>query len=215
MDNDEFDRAVVRAVFDQAALRGWREASLVEAALDTGLDLGRVRSRFPGRGTVLIRLGRQADAAGAGRRGQRRARPRERLFDMLMNRFEVLQLLPGRRHGAASPALPDRPGRPRCCWARRRCAACAGCSRRRACRSSGPVGALRVHGLLAAWLYALRAWQRDESADLSGTMAAVDRGLDRAMQAERSLPGRARPAAEPPPEPPAPSRRRRSRNRRP
>ena len=67
--------------------------------------------------------------------------------------------------------------------------------------ASGLTGQLRVHGLMALWLYALRAWERDESADLSGTMAAVDRGLDRAMQAERGLPG-ARPEPEPPP--PAP-----------
>ena len=66
--------------------------------------------------------------------------------------------------------------------------------------AAGITGGLRVHGLMAVWLYACARWERDESADLSGTMAAVDRGLDRAMQAERSLPGRApepRPAPEP------------------
>ena len=69
--------------------------------------------------------------------------------------------------------------------------------------TTGVTGQLRVHGLMALWLYALRAWERDESADLSGTMAAVDRGLDRAMQAERSMPGRAaghRRAGAPPPD---------------
>ena len=45
-------------------------------------------------------------------------------------------------------------------------------------------------GSFALWLYALRAWEQDDSPDLSGTMAAVDRGLDRAMQAEQNLPGR-------------------------
>jgi hypothetical protein len=66
--------------------------------------------------------------------------------------------------------------------------------------AGGVLGGLRAHGLLAIWLYALRAWERDESPDLSGTMAAVDRGLDRAMRAERSLPGGMR-GPEPPPEP--------------
>ncbi|MDP9095246.1 MAG: TetR family transcriptional regulator, partial [Pseudomonadota bacterium] len=56
--------------------------------------------------------------------------------------------------------------------------------------ATGVSGALRIHGLMALWLYALRSWEQDDSLDLSGTMAAVDRGLDRAMQAERSLPGR-------------------------
>ena len=56
--------------------------------------------------------------------------------------------------------------------------------------TAGVVGELRVQGMGAVWGYALRAWQKDESADMASTMAAVDRGLDRAMQADASLPGR-------------------------
>ena len=71
--------------------------------------------------------------------------------------------------------------------------------------ASGVSGGLRVHGLLAVWLYALRAWEQDDSPDLSSTMAAVDRGLDRAMQAEQSMPGRRPDLPEMPVEPePAP-----------
>ena len=40
--------------------------------------------------------------------------------------------------------------------------------------SSGLTGAVRSQGLGAVWLYALRAWRNDESADLSGTMAALE-----------------------------------------
>lgn len=199
-DDAAFDRAVVRAVFDQAALRGWVDVSLVETAQEAGLELARVRQRFPGCGAVLMRFGVQADQqalAGAATPGS----PRERLFDILMNRFEALQahrggimaLLAALRTDPATSLLLygatlrsmkwllDGAGIP----------------------ASGITGALRVHGLMAVWLYALRAWERDESADLSGTMAAVDRGLDRAMQAERSLPGRA-PEPAPPPEPEPP-----------
>ncbi len=184
----EFDRAVVTAVFDQAGLRGWRAVSLVEAARDAGLNLGRVRARFPGRGAVLLRFGVIADqAALAG--GGLEAEPRERLFDMLMLRFDALQ-----RHRAGVLALLS---------ALRTDPATALLLYGATLRSmkwlldgagvpaAGVVGGLRVHGLLAVWLYALRAWEADESADLSGTMAAVDRGLDRAIQAERMLPGRA------------------------
>lgn len=202
MDDAEFDRAAVRAVFDQAALRGWADVSLVEAAREAGLELPRMRARFPGLGAVLMRFGVLADQralAGAGTDAATLGSPRERLFDMVMNRFEALQahrggvmaLLAGLRTDPAASLLLYGATLRSMKWLLEGAGVPA----------SGLTGGLRVHGLMAIWLYALRAWERDESADLSGTMAAVDRGLDRALQAERSLPGA---AAEPGPEPEAP-----------
>ena len=200
MDDNEFDRAVVKAVFDQAALRGWRDVSLVEAAQDSGLDVKRVRARFPGPSAVLMRFGVQADQdalVGMATVGT----PRERLFDIVMNRFEALQ---AHRPGimALLAGLPTDPA-----TALLLAAATLGSMRwlleGAGIPATGITGALRIQGLMALWLYALRAWERDESEDLSGTMAAVDRGLDRALQAERSLPGR--PLDDPKPaEPPLP-----------
>ena len=200
MDDAEFDRAAVAAVFAQAALRGWADVSLVEAAQEAGLDLARMRARFPGRAAVLMRFGAQADGAalaGAVTTGT----PREKLFDIVMNRFEALQ---AHRGGimALLAALRTDPATSMLLYGATLCSMRwllegAGIP------TTGITGALRVHGLMALWLYALRAWERDESADLSGTMAAVDRGLDRAMQAERSLPGRAS-RAEPEEAPKAP-----------
>ena len=48
--------------------------------------------------------------------------------------------------------------------------------------AAGLRGLLRSEALLGVWLYALRAWRDDDSPDLSGTMAALDKALD---QAER------------------------------
>ncbi|MGC8470270.1 MAG: hypothetical protein ACP5NI_10230, partial [Acetobacteraceae bacterium] len=69
----------------------------------------------------------------------------------------------------------------------------------------GPRGALRAKGLLAVWLWTVRAWARDESADLAATMAALDGALDRAGRfGEWLAPASARTSA-PAPEPaPAP-----------
>ncbi len=186
MDDAAFDQAVIGAVFSQAALRGWQEVSLVEAAQDAGLDLARLRRRFPSRGAVLMRFGAEADARALS--GVPSGTPRERLFDIVMNRFEALQ---ANRDGvrALLSALRTDPATSMLLYA----------ATLRSMRwllegagvpASGISGGLRVHGLLALWLYALRAWEQDDSADLSSTMAAVDRGLDRAMQAEQSLPGR-------------------------
>lgn len=193
MEDKKLDQALIAAVFNQAALRGWADVNIAEAARDADLPLGRVRARFPGRGAVLLRFGILADQA-ALTAGSSEPSPRERLFDMVMSRFDalqqnragILQLLRALRTDPATSLLLygatlrsmkwllDGAGIP----------------------SSGIVGGLRVHGLLALWLYALRAWESDESPDLSATMAAVDRGLDRAIQAEGMLPGRSSPAKE-------------------
>ncbi len=57
---------------------------------------------------------------------------------------------------------------------------------------SGVRGELRVKGLVAVWLWTLRAWRNDESEDLSATMAALDSALHRAEQAAEFLGRRAR-----------------------
>jgi ubiquinone biosynthesis protein COQ9 len=50
-------------------------------------------------------------------------------------------------------------------------------------KTSGFPGLLATKGLVAVWLFALNAWQRDDTADLSTTMAALDRAMSRAEQA--------------------------------
>ena len=186
MDITDTDRTLITAVFAQAALRGWPDVSLAEAARDAGVPLGQARGRFPGRGAVLLRFGVMADQAALANISMTES-PRERLFDMLMSRFDVLQQ---HRGGvmALMAALRTDPGTSLLLY---------GTTLRSmkwlldgaGIPATGVVGGLRVHGLLALWLYALRAWEGDSSPDLSATMAAVDRGLDRAMQAEASLPG--------------------------
>ncbi len=187
MEDKQLDQALMAAVFSQAALRGWADVNIAEAARDAELPLGRVRARFPGRGAVLLRFGVMADQAALAA-GSNDPSPRERLFDMVMSRFDalqqnrggILQLLRAMRTDPATSLLLYGATLRSMKWL------LDGAS----IPSSGLVGTLRVHGLLALWLYALRAWETDESADLSATMAAVDRGLDRAIQAENMLPGR-------------------------
>ena len=182
----ETDRTLIAAVFAQAALRGWPDVSIADAAREAGVPLGEARARMPGRGAVLLRFGVMADQAALANVSMGEP-PRERLFDILMARFDALQQ---HRAGvlALMAALRLDPGTSLLLYS----------TTLRSMKwlldgagipSTGVVGGLRVHGLLALWLYALRAWEADESPDLSATMAAVDRGLDRAIQAENLLPG--------------------------
>ncbi len=205
MDDDAFDRALISAAFAQAAALGWRHLSIVGAARDSGLPLPRARARFPSRGALLLRFGRIADqAALAEATGE--GTVRDQLFDLIMRRIDVLQ---AHRSGvlALFRALPCDPPT----------AVLLTCATKRSLRwmaqaagvdLHGLRGELKLRGLLGVWLWTVRAWERDETTDLSATMAALDNALNRAEQAARWLHRcrAAKPdaAAAPPPSDPPP-----------
>lgn len=198
MDDAAFDRALIAAAFQLAAEKGWRKVSVAAAARAGALSLVRARERFPGRSVILLRFGRLADQ-NALAEAPTDGSARDRLFDLLMRRIDVLQ---SHRPGimALLDALPAEPPT----------AFLLTLATRRSMRwmldaagipTSGVNGELRVKGLLAVWLWAIRAWRNDQSGDLSATMAALDAALQRAERAAEFL-GWRRPAPEPPQEPP-------------
>ncbi len=185
MDDSDLDRALLTGLFEQAALQGWDNASIADAARAASLPLARVRGRFPGKGAALLRFGLIADQSALGL-GAADETPRERLFDMVMRRFDALQ---HHRDGvlALLRALPRHPGTTLLLHgatlrSMRWLLDAAGVP------TGGVAGALRVNGMLLVWLRGLRAWQADESEDLAGVMAAIDKALDQAVRAEAWLP---------------------------
>ncbi len=213
MSEPDFDTALVTAAFRIAADQGWRNVNVVAAARAAGLPLDEARARFPSRSSILLRFGRLADQA-ALKDAPSEGPIRDRLFDLLMGRFDALQ---AHRSGvkALLRALPTEPPT----------ALLLACATRTSMRwllqaagvtATGPRGALQVRGLVAVWLWGVRAWQRDESDDLSATMAAVDAALGRADRVASWLSGSVRSTPPPPPaapgageidpsDPPAPS----------
>src|ERR1700733_1931926 len=179
MSDTDFDTALVTAAFRLAGDQGWRTLNVVAAAREGGLPLALARERFPSRAAILLRFGRLADQAAlidAATEGT----VRDRLFDLLMRRFDLMQT-----HRAGVKALlrflPTHPP----------AALLLTCATKRSMRwmlqaaglpATGPRGEIQVRGLLAVWVWGVRAWERDESEDLSGTMAAVDTALRRAEQ---------------------------------
>ena len=156
------------------------------SARNGGLELDRARARFAGLPALLLQFGRLADQAALSNMDLSGS-VRDRLFDLIMRRIDFLQ-----RHRAGVIALlrglPRDPvlslmlttaGLRSMVWLLEASGVSAG----------GLAGMLRAQGLMAVWLWTVRAWQRDESADLSGTMAALDTALTRAEQAAGWLPG--------------------------
>jgi ubiquinone biosynthesis protein COQ9 len=192
MDDQAFDAALVRAAFDLAAEVGWRRLRVAEAARRAGLPLDRARLRFPGNLAVLLRFGRLADAA-ALRHAAAEGPVRDRLFDILMQRFEFLQ---AHRSGvlALLRLLPCAP--PLALLLHRATRRSMGWMLEGAgISAAGLEGRLRAKGLEAVWLWTVQAWRRDDSEDLSATMSALDKALTRAEGLAACLPGRRRATA--------------------
>ena len=200
MDDPEFDKALIGAVFAQAGEKGWPQVSIADAARKAGLPLVRARERFPGRAAMLLRFGRMADAAALAD-PPAEGTTRDRLFYLLMQRIDVMQT---HRAGvlALMRTLPTDPPT----------ALLLDMATRRSMRwmldaagvaTGGLRGEARIRGLIGIWLWAMRAWSRDSSEDMSGTMSALDDALARAERLARWM-GEGRPpaAAFEPPEPP-------------
>jgi hypothetical protein len=186
MDETAFDTELIASFFRLTAELGWRRVSVVAAARAAALPLDQARARFPGRAALLLRFGRMADQA-ALVEPPSDGSVRDKLFDLLMHRLDAFQ---AHRAGLLTllRALPAEPPT----------ALLLACATRRSMRwmleaagvgTQGLRGALRVRGLVAVWLWTLRAWERDDSADLSATMAVLDAALRRAEQAASWLSG--------------------------
>ncbi len=190
-DDRDFDEALLGSAFSEIAARGWTQFRLADAARAASLPLARTRRRFPAREVVLIRLGQFADEAAladteqAELAGGPPASPRERVFDMMMRRVDVFQQ---HRPGllAVLDALPTDPATALLLAGATR-ASLRWLAEAAGLRLGGIDGALRLGGLYAVWLAAVQAWRRDESVDLAGTMAALDRALDRVARFDKGL----------------------------
>ena len=194
MSGQDFDNALIAAAFQLAAEAGWARLTIADAARAAGLPLAEARIRFPGKHALLRRFGQildQAALSAASHEGP----VRDQLFDLLMGRFEAMK---PHRDGirAALRYLPCDPTT----------ALQLACATKLSMRwmvqaagqpTNGISGALRVRGLIGVWLWALRAFERDETEDLATTMAALDTALGRMDRMAGWLPGGRSTDAEP------------------
>lgn len=191
------DQALIAAAFTLCARNGWRNVSPAAAAREAGIPLEQARETFPTSLSILMRFGQLADEQ-AMSDALDSGPARERLFDVVMRRVDALQ-----HHRAGVIALlVGLPADPATALA-------LGIATTRSMGwmleaagipSTGWRGALAAQGMTAVWAYTLRAWRTDETADLSTTMAALDRALSQAERVAGWL-GTAAAAAEAGPKP--------------
>ena len=173
---DERDR-ITGAMLACIARQGWRRLSLADIAGEAGLPILRVYRVFPSKPAILCGFFRRIDEAvlAAPLDSEPDERPRDRVFDLLMRRFDALT--PYR--DAVEALGRDLPADPFAALA-------AGTRLLRSMRwmleaagisAEGLSGALAVKLTAGAYVATLRTWLRDESPDLAPTMAALDRRL--------------------------------------
>ena len=184
--------AVIETTMTVAARDGWRGLNLARVAEEAGLPLARVLIPFPDKYTVMnafqdridAAMLAEADALASSGDGGDDSDARDRLFDLVMARFDALAPYRAAMAEIARDALRD-PGSarflPRMARSMSRILEAAGIG------ATGLAGAVRAKGLALVYADAFRVWLGDDTADQSKTMAALDRGLARAEKAQRFL----------------------------
>ena len=173
---------IVDAALQLSVERGWAAITLDDIAVAAKLDIDEVYRLTPTKSSVLNAFVRRTDLAVLDGQlsaddEEAEATTHDRLFDVLMRRFEVLS--PDRTAlGMLCRDLPRDPVSlaaviPQAHYSFGRMLEAAGVS------TKGVRGLARIHAVAAVWVATQRTWFSDEGADMSRTMAVLDRNLRR------------------------------------
>jgi ubiquinone biosynthesis protein COQ9 len=178
---------IIDAAMRLAGERGWSGLSFDEIAAAAGCNLAEFRQEFQAKAQILAAFTRAVDDAVLAKVG--RPEPgtavRDRLFDVLMTRFEVmapykpalrrimsdLRYRPGEslaQFGAAGRSMY---------WMM----AAAGLD------AEGPRGAVRIPGVMGIYARAFDIWLEDDDPGMARTMAALDSRLRRGERIVRRV----------------------------
>lgn len=182
---------LIAAAMDLAAARPWHEIGYREIAAAAGLRLDEAYELAPGKTAVLEALSRHCDRAVLSEPAAvEDGSARDRLFDVLMRRFDALRPW---RAGLASVAQSSaRDPAALLCAAQSIGRSMRGMLLAAGLEPRGVAGIAQVKALSAVWIATLRDFLRDESEDLSPTMAALDARLRRLESLIRRMPFRRR-----------------------
>ncbi len=176
----DIPRHIVKTALALAASQGWRDTKLGDIADAAKLPLGELLAIYPSKAAIIAAYSRNIDcdvlkAIDPDLAGEP---PRDRLFDVMMRRFDALAPDRDAVRSIISASLGDPVS-----------AVCGAFVMRRSMvmmleaasiGAAGLRGVVLVKGLAAIYLSVLRVWLRDDSEDMARTMSALDRGLRRA-----------------------------------
>ena len=181
---EEHDR-LVKAALGLVAEQGWRELSLASVATAADMTLAALYRHFPTKTALLSGIWKMVDMTALAGESDPDEPARDRLFDVMMRRFDAMQehregfvaLLRDLRFDPLGLVLQI----PKAELSMRWVLEAAGMP------VSGVMGELRVRGLTVVYLFALRAWMKDDSADMARTMKELDSRLRQAEQVANTV----------------------------
>jgi len=179
--------ALRRALLALVEERGWLDLSFAEIAEKAEVPIGEAHGIYSSKAAILTGLTRAVDerVLSALDAEPLEGSVKDRLFDLLMRRFDILK----RDRGAYRRLMRQLPATPAEF-------ACLLCQLRRSMTltleaaglsASGLKGALRLKGLFAIYMAGLRTFANDESEDLAKTMAELDKRLGQAARLSEML----------------------------
>jgi AcrR family transcriptional regulator len=174
----EADR-IIDAVLRLIPTEGWRRLTLAAIATEAGLPILQVYRVFRSKQAILGGFVRRIDEIVLAEPpvAEPDERPRDRVFELLMRRFDALQPF----KAALDVLRRELPGDPVAVL-------CAGSALLRSMRwmleaanvpTGGIRGAVAVRLAAMAYLSTIRVWQGDDSPDRARTMSALDARLRR------------------------------------
>lgn len=177
---------IINAALDLAAQGKWELVELSDIAQSAGVEYGDAFELFDEKTDILAAYDRRVNrrAIEAADLGEDTS-CREKLFDLLMERFDILNedrvaLLNIMRSFKGDPkeAILSAPHLGK---SMSHILGAAGMS------TKGISGALRVTGMIGLYLYVVKTWKEDDSADMGKTMAALDKALDKCEMFNNSI----------------------------
>lgn len=172
-------KRIIDALMELAAERPWEEIAITDVATRAGVTLAQFRDAFPSKGAALAGFARMIDKQVLeGTTDDLAAEsPRDRLFDVLMRRLDAMAPYKEGLRGVSE-------------WARRDPVSALALNgvalnsmrfmlEAAGLDSEGPLGNLKLQGLVFAWARVLETWFDDDDPAMDRTMAALDEQLAR------------------------------------
>ena len=180
------DPRLLDAFWQVVAERGFHGVTFRLVSEGSGETLEALRGSYPNPLALLAAHARSVDRAVLADTAAAPGDPvRDRVFDVLMRRFDALA--PHREGVLRLMSDVQRDPLLGLTLAPGLLASMAWMLEGAQVDTSGVAGRLRVTGLAGVWAQASRAWADDDSADLGPTMSALDKALDRAERVARTI----------------------------
>lgn len=174
---------ILTAALDLAAKKNWADVTLLDVAEGAGVSLGELLGAFKRKNDIVAALLGAVDEEVLKRlpkRGEDEEK-RDRLFDVIMTRFDVLAPHKSALKSMYASSAADFSLLGNYLSSQHAMLEAAGIG------TDGAAGGLRIAGLALTYASVFRVWLEDEDRGVARTMAALDRRLRRGEQAIGSL----------------------------